>query len=91
MPGTGRTYSAHVFGGYSRQLNNYIQSTRGRHTITWEEYPSGELHRLIWTVVIRVDGYPYGSGADYRKNIARDQAAMIALMTLGVIPVQYPY
>jgi len=81
--------SGHTFGGYSRQLNNYIQSTRGRHSITWEEYPSGELHRLVWTVVVRIDGFPYGSGADYRKSFARDQAAMVALMTLGLLQSYY--
>jgi len=54
-----------------------------------QEYPSGELHRLIWHVVVRIDGYPYGSGADFRKSIARDQAAMVALMTLGLL--QYSY
>jgi len=72
-----------------RACGTSIQSTRGRHFITWEEYPSGELHRLIWHVVVRIDGYPYGSGADYRKSIARDQAAMVALMTLGLL--QYTY
>jgi len=73
-------------GGYSRQLNNFIQATKGEHTLTWEEYSNGPLHQIVWSVMCRIDGIPFGAAIDFKKNIARDQAARIALISLGVLP-----
>ncbi|KAF8332655.1 uncharacterized protein EI90DRAFT_3053919 [Cantharellus anzutake] len=72
-------------GGHSRQLNNFLQSCRGSHSLTWEEKTVGPLHRITWSVVCKIDGHPVGEAQDLKKNIARDQAARDALIALGVI------
>ncbi|KAF9519144.1 hypothetical protein BS47DRAFT_1358293 [Hydnum rufescens UP504] len=63
-----------------------IQATKGAHTLRWEEHSDGPPHQIVWYVLCRIDNIPFGAAADLKKNIAKDQAARIALISLGVLP-----
>jgi len=52
----------------------------------WEERVSGEHHNVLWTVTCKIDGEPLGTGSGPRKSVAKEEAARIALLALGVEP-----
>ncbi|KAF9513899.1 hypothetical protein BS47DRAFT_1343719 [Hydnum rufescens UP504] len=72
-------------GGYTRQLHNLIQGSRGLHKMNWEERVSGADHNQQWIVTVYIDDAPLGTASGSRKNVAKDRAAREALIALGVI------
>ncbi|KAF9786752.1 hypothetical protein BJ322DRAFT_1106871 [Thelephora terrestris] len=71
---------------YVMSLNNYLQGVGGNlaSMLSWEEVSSGPPHALMWTVVCKIRGEPYGSAYASRKMAAKEEAARQALLRLGV-------
>ncbi|KAF9654160.1 hypothetical protein BDM02DRAFT_3181996 [Thelephora ganbajun] len=71
---------------YVMTLNNYLQGIGGNEasTLSWEESTSGPPHALIWFVVCKIRGQPYGSASASQKMAAKEEAARQALIRLGI-------
>ncbi|KAF7342818.1 Pleiotropic drug resistance ABC transporter protein [Mycena sanguinolenta] len=66
------------------QLNNYLQARDASHTVMWEEYSTGPSHAIKWTVECKVSGKVKGTGTADSKAAAKEEAARMALIALGI-------
>ncbi|KAJ6520271.1 hypothetical protein C8R45DRAFT_55367 [Mycena sanguinolenta] len=66
------------------QLNNYFQAKRASHTVSWVEYSAGPSHAIKWTVECKVSGDVKGTATADSKAAAKEEAARLALIALGI-------
>ncbi|KAI0700933.1 hypothetical protein BC835DRAFT_1207548, partial [Cytidiella melzeri] len=64
------------------ELNNHLQNSGGTKMLSWEVYPSGPSHDVVWTATVFIRGAPYARCVSSRQNVAKEEAARQALQTL---------
>ncbi|KAI0812450.1 hypothetical protein BC629DRAFT_1589215 [Irpex lacteus] len=73
------------------QLNNYLQGNGGTKMLSWEVYPSGPSHEVVWTATVFIRGAPYARCVSSRQNTAMEEAARQTLQTLRQLEGQRSY
>ncbi|KAJ3852451.1 hypothetical protein EV368DRAFT_82507 [Lentinula lateritia] len=63
-------------------LNNFAQS---RHlTVVYEVAHTGSQNAGVWTAIVYIDGVEHGRATDAKRDVARADAAKIALRLFGL-------
>ncbi|KAJ7150292.1 hypothetical protein C8R46DRAFT_1229860 [Mycena filopes] len=65
-------------------LNNYYQGKNAIHLVSWVESSSGPSHQIKWTVQCKVSGEVKGTGVADSKSAAKEEAARLAIVALGI-------
>lgn len=72
------------------QLNQHLDRTGKRTSLSWQESTSGLAHEPQWSCICKIDGIQRGIGVSHRKYKAKNLAAAEALQYLNGLATPSP-